>query len=165
MRGGSPEHNRTGHRREGDDSDGGATVIVPCGSSAVFVIPDAADPPADVVEAWVIEAISDLPQPVRLRVALVAAELVAGARRTGTAPFVVRLSVGHSVGDSGHGLAVAVDDCTLFDDRSAPDHAGLLVAGLSDRWGVERRAGGRTLWGEIDSDGERISLRLPGRPA
>lgn len=135
-------------------------MTVPGGPGAVLVIPDDADPPPDVVEAWLASALFELPQPLRLQAALVAFDLMAGARMSGTAPFVVRLSVI----ESGCTLAVSVDACSNVDVGDTPDPEALLVAGLSGRWGVERRAGGRTLWAVISSGCGSISLRAPDQP-
>lgn len=117
------------------------------GPNALLLIPGSAEPPADMVEEWLFAVLAELPQPFRLQVALVALDLVAGARTTGTPPFVVQLSAV----EDGRSLAVAVDDCTRVHPGNCSGPETLLVAGLSSRWGVEQRAGGRTRWAVIDS--------------
>lgn len=126
----------------------------------MLVLTDHAEPPAEVVEGWLVAALVEVPPLLRLQAALVALHLVASARACGTAPFVVQLSVT----DSGRTLAIAVDDRTPADDRTAPDPDLLLAAGLSSQWGVEQRADGRTLWALIVSGAGSTPFRIRGRP-
>jgi hypothetical protein len=120
---------------------------MPCGDEkAVLIMPSEDDPASGVVREWLGYALATLPPLVRWQAALVADELVTDARRHGTAPYVLHLSV-HEVR---HVLLVAVDDCT---PALGADRDGLvLVGGLSDRWGVERRAQGKTVWAELAYD-------------
>jgi hypothetical protein len=125
-----------------------------------MLVLDYGEPPAKVVEGWLVAALVELPPVLRLQAALVALDLVASARTWGTAPFVVQLYVT----DSGCALVIMVDDRTPADVRTVPDPDVLLVAGLSSQWGVEKRADGRTLWALIGSEAGSTPFRIRGRP-
>lgn len=131
----------------------------PDGGGVMLVLPDQFDPPIEVIEGWLVAVLVALPQPLRLRAALVALDLVAGARTCGSAPIVVRLSVI----DGGHTLVISVEDCTPASDATSSGPDLLMVAGLSSEWGVEQRAGGRTRWALIESD-LSARIRVPGCP-
>ena len=90
----------------------------------------------------------------RLTVGLVVDELVSNARRHGRAPCVLRLSLD----DTRRFLFVYVDDSAAHDTASWPAGAGLTVVdGLTRAWGVQRRAGGKTVWAALP-----LGVRLDG---
>ncbi len=132
---------------------------MPCGDEqAMLIMPSEDDPPTDVVREWLGYALATLPAVVRRQAGLVAEELVANARQHGKAPYVLHLSV-HEVR---HVLLVAVDDCTPDLGAAWGGRSGLvLVGGLSERWGVERRALGKTVWAELAFDPARIGEPSP----
>jgi hypothetical protein len=135
--------------------------------SATFVIPTETDPSWDMLEGWLHMALLDLPQPVRLRVALVALDLVASARTRQGAPYVVRLSTL----DRRRTVVVAVDDSTPVLQDSPGDSSLVLVAALCTRWGVEQRIRARTTWAELAASGAadtatpgEVHIRAPDQP-
>ena len=125
--------------------------------NATLVLPTEDDPPAEVVAAWILQALSDLPAPARLSATVVAHELLTAARRRRSAPYVLRLTTHDS-----QTLAVSVDDCDPEPD-DGPDL--VLVAGLSTRWGVERRRQARTTWAELAVGSPEGHLRRPDQPS
>jgi len=125
--------------------------------NATLVLPTEHDPPAEVVAAWILRALSELPAPARLRAAVVAHELLTAARRRGSAPYVLRLATLDR-----RTLGVSVDDC----DPEPDDGPNLvLVDGLSTRWGVERRSRGRTTWAELAVELPQGRLCRPDQPS
>ncbi len=134
-------------------------MTTPCGDEqAVLIMPSEHDPAAGVVREWLGYALATMPALVRRQAGLVAEELVANARRYGRAPYVLRLAV-HDVR---HVLLVAVEDCTADLGAGWGRRDGLvLVSGLSERWGVERRALGKTVWAELAFDPARIVEPTP----
>lgn len=132
---------------------------MPCGDEqAMLIMPSADDPAADVVREWLGYALATMPAPVARQAGLVAEELVADARRHGKPPYVLHLSV-HDVR---HVLLVAVDDCTADLGAAWGQRGGLvLVSALSERWGVERRALGKTVWAELAFDPAKIGEPIP----
>lgn len=123
--------------------------------TATLVIPTDTEPSVDVVDAWLNLTLRGLPALQRLRTVLVVRELLGHGR---SAPYVVRLSVV----DRGHTLAVSVDDATTA--PAGPDPAGLIVAALATRWGVEQRRQARTTWAEFHLDEPRLRLFPPRQP-
>jgi len=101
-----------------------------------------------------------VPQPVVDDAVLAASELVANvvlhARTTGTLEI--------EMGDTRSWLRLAVTDgssappLARLADGSAESGRGLaILAALSDRWGIEPFADGKTVWIEIDL--ERVGVR------
>lgn len=137
-----------------------------CGGEdgATFVIPTETDASLDLLEEWLALALVELPQPIRLRAALVTLDLVAAARTRHAAPYVVRLSTL----DRRRTLVVSVDDGTAAHDDRSPDPTLSLVAGLSTRWGVEQRVRARTTWAELSvtdaATAGEVHLRAPDQP-
>jgi hypothetical protein len=73
-------------------------------------------------------------------------QLVVNAFQHGSPPFTVRLA---ATGDN-RSVRLEVDDCGRSVDAGWPLHSGLrLVRALCESWGVERRPGGKTVWGEL----------------
>jgi hypothetical protein len=115
---------------------------------ATLVLPAENGLPSHAVDEWVHAALGELPAPARVLAALVTHELLANARRSWSAPYVVRLTALDRRGT----LAVLVDDCTPAEREAEPDPNLALVAALSTRWGVEQRRYGRTTWAELSVD-------------
>lgn len=100
----------------------------------------------DTLRAWACE-------PLRDAARLVTSELVGnGVRHAGT-PLTVDLSLG------AHELRIAVTDAAPSDVAPRPHHAGpwadggrglALVEAVSDRWGIEPTAVGKTVWAAWD---------------
>lgn len=121
---------------------------------AVLIIPPCVEQSAPLVRLWVAAAIEGVPVLSRLTVGLVVDELVSNARRHGRAPCVLRLSLD----DTRRFLFVYVDDSAAHDTASWPAGAGLTVVdGLTRAWGVQRRAGGKTVWAALP-----LGVRLDG---
>lgn len=128
---------------------------------AVLIMPGGRDPSVDVVRNWVANAMLRVPLVPRLRVSLVVEELVANARRHGRLPCVLRLSLDHSR----RYVLVFVDDAGS-DPLRWPLGAGLtLVDGLALDWGVEPRAGGKTVWAEVPTGVRVEGLVAPPQPS
>jgi hypothetical protein len=134
-------------------------MTTPCGDEqAMLIMPSAHDPAAAVVREWLGYALATMPDLVRRQAVLVAQELVANARQHGAAPYVLHLAV-HDVR---HVLLVAVDDSTPDLGPTWRRPGGLvLVGGLSERWGVERRLSGKTVWAELAFDPARVVEQSP----
>lgn len=118
--------------------EGGTTLVLTTGQL-----------PSDAtVQLWVERALADAPEVVVAHVALIAYELVAGASKYGTGPFVVGLSVL----DSGYTVLVFVETCTSDGSGAAGvagDQSLVVVAALSTRWGIELRRRARAVWAEL----------------
>ncbi|WP_369973562.1 MULTISPECIES: ATP-binding protein [Pseudonocardiaceae] len=85
---------------------------------------------------------------------LVADELVSNAHRHGAPRRTCRATLIHH----GRRLRIEVDDTASGLPRiRPPDHSGgrglLLVDRLASAWGVQHRAGGKTVWAELALDG------------
>ncbi len=129
---------------------------------AMLIMPTEKDPPTSAVREWIGDALVAVPRLVRMRAAFVTAELVTNARRHGSAPYVLHLSVR----ELDRTLLVAVDDSTPELGASWAHRSGLvLVGGLSKRWGVERRARGKTVWAELSFDSAAADLTAPDQPS
>jgi hypothetical protein len=130
-------------------------------TGATLTMPKAQDPPTEVVRAWVHAVLAGLPESARLPAVLLTEELVTNARRHGRAPYVLRFSAP----GLRRSLRVLVED-------SAPDTGGswmigsglVLVGALSRRWGVERRARGKTVWAELGLDAPVRDFAAPAQP-
>ena len=128
---------------------------------AVLIMPGGATPSIDVVRHWVANAMVWVPMVPRLRVSLVVEELVANARRHGRLPCVLRLSLDNTR----RYVLVFVDDAGP-EAIQWPLGAGLtLVDGLALDWGVEPRAGGKTVWAEVPVGVRVEGLDTPPQPA
>jgi hypothetical protein len=128
---------------------------------ALLIIPTDGEPSEDVVRTWVAGALVGVPLLPRLHAALVVDELVSNARRHGSLPCVLRLSLDHTR----RYLLVFVEDSAPDDGAVWVAGAGLsLVDGLTSDWAVESRPRGKTVWAEI-ALGARISgLAIPPQP-
>jgi hypothetical protein len=116
------------------------------GMQAMLIMPTSFDPPTSLVGEWVSVALTGVPASVRLRAALVSAELVDNARRYGRAPYVVHLTL-----DRSHRvLFVAVeDDMTELRAGWSETAEMVLVRGLAQYWGVEHYKLGKAVWAEL----------------
>lgn len=132
-----------------------------CGDrQALLMVPTATEPPTDVVRDWVESVLRSVPDLVRLRATLVAAELLRDTRHRGPGPYLLHVSL-HS---ARRVLTIAVED-------DAPDlgagwyvRAGLVLSiALSENWGVDYGERGKTVWAELclftagEDTSERIS--------
>jgi hypothetical protein len=127
---------------------------------AVLIIPGGQRPTVDVVRHWAANAMAWVPMAPRLRVSLVVEELVSNARRHGRLPAVLRLSLDHTR----RYVLVFVDDAGPATIRW-PLGAGLtMVDGLALAWGVEPRAGGKTVWAEVPVGMRVEGLEVPPQP-
>ncbi len=122
---------------------------------AMLIMPTDFDPPTGLVRDWVGSALTSVPRFVRMRAALVTAELVDHARRYGFGPYVLHISL-H---EARRVLLIAVEDELPTLGAGWPDRAGLiLLAGMSDCWGVEYSESGKTVWAELGT-AERSPLQ------
>lgn len=113
---------------------------------AMLIMPTDLDPPTGLVRDWVGSALTRVPPFVRMQAALVTAELVDNARWYGFGPYVLHLSL-H---DARRVLLIAVEDRVPELGAGWSDRAGLvLVAALSERWGVEHGVETKTVWAEL----------------
>lgn len=120
---------------------------------AVLIIPEAGDPPENLVRSWVAAALGWVPRAPRLLAAIVVGELVANARQHGSLPCVLRLSLDHTR----RYLLVFVEDAAADDGAMWHPRAGLmLIDGLTSDWAVEPRPRGKTVWAEI-----ALGVRVP----
>jgi anti-sigma regulatory factor (Ser/Thr protein kinase) len=126
-------------------------MTMPLGEArATFVVPTREDPPSEVVRAWIDTALSDVPITAHLPAVVLTHELLANAYRHARAPYVLRFVAR----PDRRTLRVLVDDCGPGTGPCGTAEAELvLIAGLSRRWGVERRHRGRTIWAEVGLDG------------
>jgi hypothetical protein len=132
-------------------------TVPPREETATLVLPTEDDPPAEVIAAWILQALSELPASARLRATVVAHELLTAARHRRSAPYVLRLTTRDR-----RTLAVTVDDC----DPEPDDGSNLVVvAGLADQWGVERRRRARSTWAELAVDSPAGRLSRPDQPS
>lgn len=129
---------------------------------AVLIIPtDGGDLSADVVRTWVVAALAGVPMVPRLHAVLVVEELVSNARRHGSLPCVLRLSLDHTR----RYLVVFVEDSAPDDGAAWPIGAGLvLVEGLASDWAVEGRLRGKTVWAELALGEPVQGLAVPPQP-
>lgn len=113
---------------------------------AMLIMPTDVDPPTGLVRDWVGSALTSVPTLVRMRAALVTAELVDHARRYGFGPYVLHISLHHAR----RVLLIAVEDELPALGVGWQDRAGLiLLAGMSDCWGVEYTEENKTVWAEL----------------
>lgn len=113
---------------------------------AMLMMPTDLDPPTGLVRDWVGSALTSMPMLVRMRAALVTAELVDHARTYGSGPYVLHISLHRAR----RVLLVAVEDQLPTLGVGWSDRAGLiLLAGISERWGVEFTDVGKTVWAEL----------------
>ena len=113
---------------------------------AMLIMPTYLEPPTAVVRDWVGSALTRVPDLVRGRAALITAELVDNARWFGRGPYVLHLSLHHAH----RTLTIAVEDRLPGLGADWADRPGLmLVAGLSEDWGVEDVAQGKAVWAEL----------------
>jgi hypothetical protein len=113
---------------------------------ATLIMPTDLEPSTELVRDWVGSALTSVPGLVRARAALLTAELVTNARGHGSGPCVLHLSsrAAHRV------LLVAVEDTDpVLGAGWAVRGELVLVAALSDRWGVEWIEGGKIVWAEL----------------
>lgn len=113
---------------------------------AVLIMPTCHEPPTALVRDWVGTALTRVPDLIRGRAALITAELVDNARWYGRGPYVLHLSLHHPR----RTLTIAVEDGCRELGAGWADRAGVvLVAGLSERWGVEDVEQGKAVWAEL----------------
>ncbi|WP_459711548.1 ATP-binding protein [Actinophytocola sp. KF-1] len=113
---------------------------------AMLIMPTDTDPPTGLVRDWIGSALTAVPELVRLRAALLTAELVDHARTYGLSPYVLHISLHQAR----RVLMIAVEDDLPTLGVGWPDRPGvLLLAGMSERWGVEYAAEGKTVWAEL----------------
>ncbi|MFI7672241.1 ATP-binding protein [Actinophytocola sp. NPDC049390] len=121
---------------------------------AMLIMPTDFDPPTGLVRDWVGAALTAVPTLVRLRAALVTAELVDHARTYGFGPYVLHISLHQAR----RVLLIAVEDELPTMGADWPDRAGLiLLAGMSECWGVEYTDEGKTVWAELGIGTARLS--------
>lgn len=113
---------------------------------AMLIMPTYLDPPTELVRDWIGTSLTCVPDLVRGRAALITAELVDNARWYGCGPYVLHLSLHHAQ----RTLTIAVEDGSPGLGAGWTDRVGLmLVAGLSERWGVEDVEQGKAVWAEL----------------
>ena len=120
------------------------------------------DPRSVAVARHAVEELAGLAPEERADVALLISELVTNSVRHGAEagdPIDVRgyasaEVVRVEVRDTGAGFARPRQPCPRFDDDEPGGWGLLLVDRLADRWGVAR-AGGTSVWFEIDRTGGR----------
>ncbi len=113
---------------------------------AMLIMPTDLDPPTGLVRDWVGSALTSVPALVRMRAALVTAELVDHARRYGLGPYVLHISLHQAR----RVLLIAVGDELPTLGVGWADRPGLiLLAGMSERWGAEYTEEGKTVWAEL----------------
>lgn len=113
---------------------------------AMLIMPTDLDPPTGLLRDWVGSTLTCVPDIVRGRAALITAELVDNARWYGCGPYVLHLSR-HQAHRT---LMIAVEDTVPWLGGGWADRPGLiLVAGLSERWGVEELEHGKVVWAEL----------------
>lgn len=116
------------------------------GTQAMLIMPTDLDPPTGVIRDWIGSALTSVPALLRMRAALVTAELVDNARRYGHGPYVLHLSQDRRRGV----LLLAVEDETPWLGAGWWDRPALvLVAWMSECWGVEYGETGKTVWAEL----------------
>ncbi|GAB1510587.1 ATP-binding protein [Actinophytocola sp. KF-1] len=120
-------------------------MTLPFADQVALIIPAADEPAPDEVRCWVQDNLAAVAPVPRLRAALVAEELVGNARVHGVPPFVLRVAAG----PGRSALRVFVEDCAAHGGRWRSGGGLALVDGLSRGWGVELRAGAKTVWAEV----------------